>query len=57
MKWTRKNGQGFGGRRRPQRGPGVEPLVGVKEESPLYVGSAFFINFTVILHFLNSAVR
>jgi hypothetical protein len=41
----------------PQRGPDAEPLVGVKGAKPPCESNAFFTNYTVILHFLNSAVR
>jgi hypothetical protein len=50
-----KLGRGLGTAVGPQRGSGAEPLVGVRGEAP-YDGNAFFINFTVILHFLNSAI-
>jgi hypothetical protein len=52
----KKIGRGLGAAVGPQRGPGAEPLVGVRGEAP-YEGNAFFTNFTVILHFLNSAIR
>jgi hypothetical protein len=51
-----KIGRGLGAAVGPQRGPGAEPLVGVKGEAP-YKSNAFFTSYTVILHFLNSAVR
>jgi hypothetical protein len=34
MTWTRKNRQGSGAAVGPQRGPGAEPLVGVKGAKP-----------------------
>jgi hypothetical protein len=52
-----KIGGGLGAAVGPQRDPGAEPLVGVEGAKPPQKGNAFFANFTVILHFLNSAVR
>jgi hypothetical protein len=37
-----------------KQGRGAEPLVSVKGA---YKGNAFFTSYTVILHFLNIAVR
>jgi hypothetical protein len=52
-----KNRQGSGGRRRPPAGSrGGASGGGQGGEAP-YEGNAFFTNYTVILHFLNSAVR
>jgi hypothetical protein len=52
-----KMGRGFGGRRRPPAGSmGRAPGGDEGGEAP-YEDNAFFTNFTVILHFLNSAVR
>jgi hypothetical protein len=50
----KKNRQGSGGRRRPQRGPGAEPLVGVVG-APYEVSA--FSQILVIFYFLNSVVR
>jgi hypothetical protein len=52
-----KIGRGLGAAVGPQRGPGAEPLVGVMGGQAPYEGKAFFTNYTVILPFLNSAVR
>jgi hypothetical protein len=52
-----KIGRGLGAAVGPQRGPGAEPLVGVKGAKPPTKVTLFFTNYTVILHFLNSAVR
>jgi hypothetical protein len=52
-----KIGRRLGAAVGPQRGSGAEPLVRVKGAKAPYEGNAFFTNYTVILHFLNSAVR
>jgi hypothetical protein len=52
-----KIGRGLGAAVGPQRGPVAEPLVGVKGGETPFEGNAFFTNYTVILPFLNSAVR
>jgi hypothetical protein len=53
----KKIGRGLGTAVGPQRGPGAEPLVGVKGAKPPIKLTLFFTNYTVVLHFLNSAVR
>jgi hypothetical protein len=51
-----KRGRGLGAAVGPQRGPGAEPLVGVKGAKPPMKVTPFSRIF-VILHLLNSAVR
>jgi hypothetical protein len=41
----KKIDRGLGGRRRPQRGPGAEPLVGVRGKAP-HEGNALFTNLS-----------
>jgi hypothetical protein len=50
------NRQGVWGRRRPPAGSKGRAPGGGRGEAP-YKGNAFFTNYTVILHFLNNAVR
>jgi hypothetical protein len=51
-----KIGRGLGAAVGPQRGPGAEPLVGVKGAKPP-TKVTLFSRIIVILPFLNSAVR
>jgi hypothetical protein len=51
-----KIGRGLGAAVGPSGVQGQSPWWGLRGEAP-YEGNAFFTNYTVILHFLNSAVR